>query len=68
MELLTSAWTSFTASVGLPNYSATASDYYSSIDANATNDDLKGQLQTLITSNKTVLSYDDVWTAFASVD
>ena len=42
-------------------------DYYNGIDMNATNDVLKGQLQDLIFPH-TVLSYDDVWTAFESVD
>ena len=44
-----------------------ADDYYSSIDAQAADDDLKGQLQTLV-SKKTVLSYDGAWKAFAKVD
>lgn len=42
-------------------------DYYNGIDMNATNDVLKGQLQELIFPH-TALSYDDVWTAFESVD
>ncbi|CAN0111298.1 unnamed protein product, partial [Ectocarpus fasciculatus] len=42
-------------------------DYYSDIDSSATNDELKGQLQELIYPH-TVLSYDDVWTAFVVVD
>lgn len=41
--------------------------YYSGIDASATDDVLKGQLQVLINPH-TVLSYDDVWAAFPSVD
>lgn len=41
--------------------------YYSDIDASATNDDLKGQLQTLIAAHK-VFSYDDAWIAFADID
>ncbi len=40
-------------------------DYYMTIDERATNNDLKAQLQTLV-SVKTVLSYDGVWAAFAS--
>lgn len=44
-----------------------AADYYSGIDASATDLELKQQLKDLI-SNHTVLSYDDVWTAFESVD
>lgn len=44
-----------------------ASDYYSGIDANATNDELKTQLQALV-SKKTVISYDGVWQAFKKVD
>jgi len=42
-------------------------DYYSGINMSATNDDLKGQLQKLV-SKKTVISYDGVWKAFAAVD
>lgn len=44
-----------------------AEDYYASIDSSATNDELKGQLQALIFPH-TVLTYDDAWTAFESVD
>lgn len=44
-----------------------AADYYSGIDASAKDDDLKQQLKDLV-SPHTVLSYDDVWTAFESVD
>ena len=44
-----------------------AEDYYKNIDASAVNDDLKGQLQVLINPH-TVYSYDDVWTAFPSID
>ena len=43
------------------------SDYYSGIDASATNQTLKLQLQSLI-SHKTTVSYDGVWKAFAEVD
>jgi len=42
-------------------------EYYAGIDSSATNDDLKGQLQDLIAPHK-VISYDDVWAAFAEVD
>lgn len=42
-------------------------DYYSSIDASATNDDLKLQLKNLINPH-VVFTYDDVWNAFADVD
>jgi len=42
-------------------------DYYSGIDPNATNDVLKGQLQDLIFPH-TVLSYDEIWQAFPSID
>ena len=41
--------------------------YYANIDKDATNDDLKGQLQSLIYPH-TILDYDDVWGAFAVVD
>ena len=67
MELVTSAFAQFRASIGFPSESTATSDYYSSIDATATNDDLRGQLQALV-SVKTVLSYDDAWDAFAAVD
>jgi endonuclease I len=43
------------------------SAYYSGIDPTATNMALKQQLQALV-SVKTELTYDDAWTAFASVD
>ena len=43
-------------------------DYYASIDASSTNEQLKSSLHALISSNKTVLAYDDVWAAFAEVD
>jgi endonuclease I len=42
-------------------------DYYSGIDASATGDVLRTQLQALI-SVKTTVSYDGVWKAFESVD
>lgn len=42
-------------------------NYYANIDFSATGDNLRGQLQALI-SQKSTLSYDAVWTAFASVD
>jgi hypothetical protein len=38
--------------------------YYSGINPNAVNDDLKGQLKTLINPHK-VLDYDAVWATFA---
>lgn len=41
--------------------------YYGGIDSTATNDDLKGQLQDLINPH-TVYSYDDVWSAFPTID
>lgn len=44
-----------------------AEEYYSGIDASATDDDLKGQLQELIYPH-VVFSYDDVWMAFETVD
>ncbi len=47
--------------------SSAAADYYRGIDASATDDELRRQLHDLI-SDKTELSYDDAWTAFASVD
>lgn len=43
-------------------------DYYDGINASATNEDLKTQLQSLLSQNKTVLSYDDIWNAFSEVD
>jgi hypothetical protein len=42
-------------------------DYYAGIDASATDDVLKGQLQELIYPH-TVYTYDDVWGAFSVVD
>eukprot|EP00756_Hemistasia_phaeocysticola_P067292 Hpha_TRINITY_DN9853_c0_g2::TRINITY_DN9853_c0_g2_i1::g.81417::m.81417 len=42
-------------------------DYYSGIDSTAKDDELKGQLQALI-SVKTTLSYNDIWDAFAVID
>jgi len=42
-------------------------DYYSSIDASATNDELKKQLKDLINPH-TVFTYDEVWNAFTDVD
>ena len=41
--------------------------YYAGVDSNARDDDMKAQLQALI-EQKTVLTYDGAWTAFASVD
>ena len=38
----------FTATLDSRSKVASADDYYSNIDPNATNDDLKGQLQELI--------------------
>lgn len=43
------------------------SEYYSSVDLNAIDDDLKYQLKALINPH-TVLTYDDVWDAFPLVD
>jgi endonuclease I len=43
------------------------SDYYSGINSSATDNDLKGQLHSLI-SHKTTVSYDNAWKAFAQVD
>ena len=57
----------FSAAIDARSKVISTDDYYSSIDPSATDDDLKGKLQTLI-SQKTVLSYDDVWNAFGSVD
>ena len=42
-------------------------DYYGGIDFTATNDDLKKQLHDLINPH-TVISYDDVWNAFPTID
>jgi endonuclease I len=42
-------------------------DYYAGINANAVDDDLKGQLKAL-TNPHTVITYDDVWTAFPTID
>jgi endonuclease I len=42
-------------------------EYYADIDATATNDELKGQLQDLISVHK-VFSYDDAWSAFEEID
>lgn len=48
------------------NRERSASDYYASIDPNAKDLELKKQLQKLISPHK-VLSYDNVWKAFADV-
>lgn len=42
-------------------------DYYANIDANAVNDDLKGQLEALIYPH-VVFTYDEAWVAFKDVD
>jgi endonuclease I len=42
-------------------------DYYAAIDVTASDDDLKVQLQNLI-SIHIVLTYDDIWNAFSSID
>jgi endonuclease I len=42
-------------------------DYYADINPDAVNDDLKGQLKALTNPHK-VYTYDEVWTAFDSVD
>ena len=47
--------------------SADAGGYYSSIDASLADNQLRNALQTLI-SNRTQVSYDDVWDAFAVID
>lgn len=49
------------------NVTITKDEYYAKIDKNAVDNDLKGQLKALIFPH-TVLSYDDVWAAFATVD
>jgi len=46
---------------------AVAQDYYAGIDLNAKDEELKEQLHTLI-SEKTTLTYDEIWAAFAVVD
>ena len=46
---------------------SSADDYYSSIDSSARDDELLSQLKTLI-NNHHVLSYDEVWDAFATID
>jgi hypothetical protein len=43
------------------------SEYYADIDASATNDELKGQLQALV-AKKVVFTYDDAWVAFEDID
>jgi endonuclease I len=45
----------------------TADEYYAGIDASATDDELKGQLQALVYPH-VVFTYDEVWMAFESVD
>jgi endonuclease I len=42
-------------------------DYYADIDPTAVDDDLKGQLKAL-TNPHTVITYDDVWLAFPTID
>jgi len=55
-----------TSTAVISNLSA-SDNYYSGIDYNATNTAMKVQLQNLI-SNKTTVSYDNVWNAFKAVD
>lgn len=50
-----------------PAYPQTVTEYYSSIDPAAKGDALKLQLQQLISPHR-VLTYDQVWDAFPSVD
>lgn len=50
-----------------PAYPQSISEYYSSIDMKARNDELKTQLHDLINPHK-VLTYDEVWDAFPEVD
>ena len=68
MELFTQAFNLFTNNSGLPSLHTVASEeYYKDIDATATDEVLKLALKELL-QDKTTLSYDDVWTAFGSVD
>ena len=68
MELLTRTFNLFTSKSGLPSlHVLAAEEYYKDIDTSATDDALKSALKELL-QDKTTLSYDDVWTAFGSVD
>jgi len=53
--------------LALQSKKVSVEDYYASIDKNAVDDDLKGQLQALISNHK-VYDYDDVWIAFEEID
>jgi len=53
--------------VMVPEMVKSVDSYYADIDMNATNYELKKQLQDLVYPHN-VLSYDNVWKAFPSVD
>ena len=68
MELFTRAFNAFTSDYELPTIHSVASDdYYKDIDPTASDNDLKVALKNLL-QNKTTVSYDGAWYAFAAVD